>query len=289
MRADKRKKHSTYKSRLGWLSLLAGMLSALVLLWVGSLGWSERNMGVSREGEAWLCSGETAAAKNDIQIQEVIYQKDGIKASYPRIIAGGSVESMEVWNRIILEDFDKILKIYSFQPFPSPGPSSENTDMVLLNITYEVKSNTQGWLSILYRADFNTSFSAHPSNLVYTTNVDKKENRRLRLDDIINLDRAFVQDFRSWRLVGSVEDTKDIQEAINDYIKNISDEELLAGFHAADQIGAANSWGIYSYLTNDKLGISIELPHYAGDHAEFEKALADLRSNLKPVIKNEYK
>jgi hypothetical protein len=226
----------------------------------------------------------TAEDNSSFHIQNVVYQKDGIDASYPEILSGGSAAMRKEWNQIIREDFDKIIQIYSFQPFPGPTPSSTGVVPTLLTVSYEIKGNTEAWLSLFYLAEYNSAYSAHPSNLIYTTNIDKRNSRRIRLSDIIDINEAFVEEFRTWKLKDSSEDTNEIQEVIYDYIDHISDEELLAGFRAADHIGSDNPWGIYSYLTKDSLGISIEVPNYAGDHAEFEQALTHLDQFLKPEL-----
>lgn len=224
----------------------------------------------------------TADSNSVFDIIEVPYHMEGIDASYPKIISGASAEEREEWNKIIKEDFDKILQIYSFQPFPSPTPGSNDVMPSLLLLSYELKSNTEGWLSILYHAYYSSAYSAHPSNLIYTTNIDKEGRRRLRLSDILDLNKDFIEEFGSWKRKEVVGEASELDSAIQDYVDHISDEELLDGFQKADQIGSDNPWGIYSYLKQDGLGISLEVPHYAGDHAEFEQTFALLKNYLKP-------
>jgi hypothetical protein len=231
-------------------------------------------------GEASLLWQVNASKDEGGLIETVEYREDGITASYPKVLSGGSEESVNRWNQIIKQDFDKILQIYSFQPFPGPTPLPTGTVPRILNISYELMENSSDLLSILYRADFNSSYSAHPSNLVYTTNIDKRKDQRLRLGDVVRLDNAFVREFRTWKISSAAEDTKEIDQAIYDYIGNITDEELLQGFRLADVIGSGNPWGIFSYQRDGVLGISIGVPNYAGDHAEFEKPLSQLKDFL---------
>jgi hypothetical protein len=266
------------------------ILSTIIVLVISTILWKNLGWSVCRflayglsEYEAKIIE-VTADDNSSIHIQNVVYRKDGIDASYPEIVSGGSDVMRKEWNQIIRADFDKILQIYSFQPFPEPTPSSTGVVPTLLTVSYEIKGNTEGWLSIFYLAQYNSAYSAHPSNLVYTTNIDKRHSRRIRLSDIIEINDAFVEEFRTWKLKDNPQDTKEIQAAIYDYINHISNEELLAGFRAADHIGSDNPWGIYSYLTNDSLGVSIEVPNYAGDHAEFEQALTHLNQYLKPEL-----
>ena len=232
-------------------------------------------------GEATLLRQVNASKDDGGLIETVEYREDGITDSYPKVLSGGSKESVKRWNQIIKQDFDKILQIYSFQPFPGPTPLPTGTVPRILNISYELMENSSDLLSILYRADFNSSYSAHPSNLVYTTNINKRNDQRLQLGDIVRLDNAFVKEFRTWKISSAAENTKEIDQAIYDYLGNITDEELLQGFHSADVIGSGNPWGIFSYQRDGVLGISIGVPNYAGDHAEFEKPLSLLKDFLQ--------
>ncbi len=258
------------------IALVYLVLSKAVVLYQETLGPPGRAEEVSLLREAGASKDSSTGL-----IETVEYQEDGITAAYPRVLSGESEESVKQWNQLIKKDFDKILQIYSFHPFPGPTPQPSGTVPRLLDVSYELKEDSKELLSILYHADYNSSYSAHPSNLVYTTNIDKKKNQRLRLGDIVRLDDAFVKEFRTWKISSAIEDSEEIDKAIYDYIGNITDEELLQGFRAADLIGSGNPWGIYSYQEAGRLGISIGVPNYAGDHAEFEKPLSQLKGYLK--------
>lgn len=215
------------------------------------------------------------------EIEKEQYKKDGIEAEYPKLISGGNTEDLERWNQMIYEDFNKILKIYSFNPFPELTPSPTNQIPTILTIKNMVKLNTTNLISIFYNADYNSKFSAHPTDLVYTTNIDKTNKVRLKLSDIIKLDKDFVKDFREWTFIPVEQGNEELNKAIKDYVDNISDEDLLMGFQTADNIGSGNLWGIYSYFTPDRLGISLEVPNYIGDHIEFEREYSKLKDFLK--------
>ena len=264
-----------------WLFLIAVAL-IFILLW-SLKGKMASFLSIDRSDVIqYQVSDVTAENDGMHRIQEVLYHKEGIEASYPSILSGDTADKLEDWNRIIKEDFDRILQIYSFQPFPELTPGADDGVPSLLLISYDLKSNTEEWLSIIYYADYSSAYSAHPSNLIYTTNIDKRGSRRLRLSDILDLNKDFVQEFRTWEWKGTSEESGEIKSAIYQYVENITDEELLEGFRGADQIGSGNPWGIYSYLTQNGLGISLEVPHYAGDHAEFEQSFARLEKYLKP-------
>lgn len=220
-------------------------------------------------------------AATPAEIEETYYHQNGVEAYYPKFIAGGSKEQLQLWNEIIEGDIRKILDIYSLQPFPGPTPSPSGQVPTLLRIENKVTLNNNHFFSVFYKASFTSPYSAHPSETVYTTNIDKRAGRRLRLPEELNLDRTFVKDFRSWSFLPFEEGNEELNKAIQDYINNISDEDLLMGFQAADQIGAGNLWGINSYLTPDRLGISLSVPNYAGDHVEFEREYTKILKYLK--------
>jgi hypothetical protein len=219
--------------------------------------------------------------EDNSQIESIPYKKDGISASYPQFISGASEKERDIWNRLIQDDFNKILQIYSFNPFPEPTPNITAVVPTILEINYSIKSNNKNLFSLFYSAYYNSTYSAHPSDLIYTTNIDKLKNRKYHLSDMVNLNLDFVKDFRSWDLIPSKGVNEDLQQAIRDYIKDMTDEDLLQGFQSADNISSENPWGVFSYVTPDSLGISISVPHYAGDHAEYESPFSKLGDFLK--------
>ena len=207
------------------------------------------------------------------KIEEVVFHQGGTYASYPRIVSGADSGKLDRWNNIIREDMNKILKIYSAYTFTSPPGEQEIFLPDNLRINYEIKLNDKNYLSIFYKADFFSPYAAYPTQLVYTTNIDMKNDRRLRLSDITDVNQALVDSFTSWEIVDRDHDYDNYEEysqAVNDYIAGLGKEILWMGFQAADIIGHDNYLEIYSYLTPDRIGISISVPHYIGDHVEYE-------------------
>lgn len=229
--------------------------------------------------------GKVHSSQIDLNQEQLIteqYYKDGIEAYYPRFIAGGSESKINRWNEIINKDINKILNIYSFNPFPEVSPKQPDTVPTILVLGYEIKLNNDRFASFFYTAAFTGKYTAHPTNLVYTTNIDKSKDVRLRLPDYINLNEDFVKNFRTWVPIPFEEGNKELDQAIKDYMNNISDEDLLLGMKAADQIGSKNVWDMFSYLTPERLGISMGVPNYAGDHVEFEQDYTEIEEFINP-------
>jgi hypothetical protein len=218
---------------------------------------------------------------NNNKIDEINYQKDGIKATYPKIISDSTDVKRSKWNQIIEAEFQKILQIYAFNPFPELTPRPTGSTPTILSIKDTVKLNNENYLSVVYLADFNFPYAAHPTDIIYSTTIDKKKDERARLSDLVELNQEFVKDFRKWDFIPIEEGNQELNAAIKEYMLQMSDEDLLLGFQAADQINSKNLWGVYSYLTPDRLGISISVPNYIGDHVEFEREYSQITKFLK--------
>jgi hypothetical protein len=223
----------------------------------------------------------TTGQNQATQVISVKYRQNGISAEYPKIVNGGSEKELNQWNQIIEGDFDKILDIYSFQPFPQLTPIPADQIPVILTIKYDMKLNSEKYISILYTAAYNSPYSAHPTQLIYTTNISKSKSSRLKLKDMVKLNNNFVENFRTWNLTTIEEGNEELYQAVQDYVAGISNSDLLLGFEAADIIGSKNLLDVYTYLTQESLGISLGVPHYAGDHAEFEKNYTELQDFIR--------
>lgn len=219
-------------------------------------------------------------ANDEIGVEH--YKKDGIVGDYPILTSGGSKEELKSWNQILERDFNRILSIYAFNPYPKPTPPAATAVPTILTIRFDPKLNSNRRMSILYTASYHSPFSAHPTELVYTTNIDKVKNERMRLSDIVTIDKNFVADFRTWDFVSAEPDNAELNQAVKDYLATLTDEDLVRGFQAADTIGSGNLLDTYSYLTPDQLGISLGVPNYIGDHVEFVREYSKINDFLKP-------
>ena len=224
----------------------------------------------------------TQLGDDTFEVKDIPYITERIEAAYPEIISGADQDKLDKWNQIIKDDFDKILAIYSYDPFSELKETPTESNRIILNINYEIKLLNAQFLSVFYRAFYSSPYSAHPSELVYTTNIDTVRDRRVILSDLVNLNDDFVSFLRSWDF-STVEPSNPMLNAvIKSILNDMSDDELLNGLKSADQIGSNNRWGIYTYLTPNKLGVSVSVPHFAGDHVELEKEYEELKDYLNP-------
>ncbi|HKM00089.1 MAG TPA: hypothetical protein VJZ06_09285, partial [Mobilitalea sp.] len=132
------------------------------------------------------------------QIEQQHYNKNGIEVDFPYFVSGADKDTLVEWNRIIAKDLKKILDIYSFNPFPMAVPSPTGTIPVILTVKNVIKKVGDQYFSVFYTAAYNSKYSAHPTELVYTTNIDLKAANRIALSDLVRIDEEFVRDFRNW-------------------------------------------------------------------------------------------
>jgi len=207
---------------------------------------------------------------NGLLIEERIFRNNGTFISYPIVVAGDSKEKTDIINQIILGDINRILDLYSADAFEPPKSGPDIFPGDTLHIGYKIMRNDAYYLSIFYTADFFSPYGAYPTQTVYTTNIDLLNEKRLRLADLIRADDSLTDEFLSWEPVNI--SPQDIQ-GIRDYIRGLGTEIVKRGFASADIIGPDNILGIFSYIKPDRLGISISLPIYLGNHAEYEKTI----------------
>lgn len=207
------------------------------------------------------------------EIKENIFQRNGTYVAYPTIVSQAHSEKADVWNDIILQDIASILNIYSDYILAALPEGKNLYRQETLRISYDIKRNDSRYLSIFYTADFYSPYAAYPTQMIYTTNIDKEADRRVKLSDFITNVKTLADDINSWEIIPKDYENKEYPQAVREYIIGLGKEILYMGFESADIIGSDNYLGIYSYLTPDKLGISISVPNYLGDHVEYERPI----------------
>lgn len=199
------------------------------------------------------------------------YQNNGKYVTYPLVVSGAEAKKLELWNQIIIGDINKIMSLYSINSLPLP---KEGFDIILpstLYINYYIKRNDDRFLSILYTADFYNPYAVYPTQSVFTTNIDLVNDRRLYLPDIIGDYDNLSMDITYWELVTQGMGGQEYSKIVKNYIIGLGEKTRRRGFLLADIIGQENFLGIFSYITTNRIGISISVPNYIGDHAEFER------------------
>lgn len=174
--------------------------------------------------------------------KEYTYDKNGksVMLSYPQIDS--------------LNNINELIKNKALNPINEYVQDNEN---FTITVKDEVSLNKGNLLSIKYSGLFSSKTTAHPTDLFYTTNIDLKSGRELLLKDFVNVNESFLNDLKNYGTVATKSDSKELIEEQKRILKNLRLEDLKKP-------------GTYTYLTDDSLGISVEIPHAAGDHMEIE-------------------
>lgn len=144
-----------------------------------------------------------------------------------------------------------------------------------LSIDFQIMRHTDDTLSILYHADYMGG--AYPTELIFTTNIDLNHGKKMKLSDVALIDKSFVKKLKESPYLDSERPSAPNEEketAVLDYVNSIEVSELVDALRQADQTTMdANPYGVYSYLQDDFVVVSIGVPHAIGDHAEFRVSL----------------
>lgn len=186
---------------------------------------------------------------------------------YPQLSGLSDVDKQKQINNILKDEALKVLKYYE-EPYGG---------FLDVDIEYKITLKTMTILSIQYSGDGYVSHAAHPNNLFYTTNINIKTGKRLRLTDIVNIDEDFASKFLN-------DGFKALWPEQRVVLQDITNKEIQRNFKNADSldnIGTEKKSDVFSYFTNDSMGISISVSHAIGDHAEFEIKYQDIKNNIK--------
>ncbi|WP_315066718.1 hypothetical protein [uncultured Clostridium sp.] len=198
-------------------------------------------------------------------ISETYDNNKGTKINYPQIINFNDAEKQKELNEIIKNEALKGNNYYK-----------DVDGDITIDIDYKIVCQESELLSIIYSGVGNVLEAAHPSNLFYTTNLDIKNKRKLRLSDIVDINDDFVNMLviGKFKAVNS-EYESEYKSEINMVTPDDWKKRLLAA-DPSDNMGSE-----FSYMTKDSLGISIGVMHALGDHAEFEIKYKDILKDIK--------
>ena len=173
-----------------------------------------------------------------------------IEIEYPVLKVSDDNNLEKKINNLIIEEALKVIDNYDY----------EDRGHLDLEISYQIALETPFLMSIQYEGLAYVEKSAHPNKLFYTSNVDLLTGDLLKLYDFVNIEDDFISVFigGAFDYVGPLDSKPDY-----DYFPSL--ESMRNQFENADIIGS-----VFTYLTKDHLGISIEAPFVVGGYGLFE-------------------
>ena len=140
-------------------------------------------------------------------------------------------------------------------------------DGLTMDIDYEVKLKNEDILSVVFFGYANVYTAAHPVYPCYSFNLDLKNNRKLVLSNFITVDDDFINSIKNKNF--SFEMTNG-EESETLYVNELLPFDRLVN---SDKKG-----DIYSYVTQNKIGIIFPVSHAIGDYKIIE---VDLGTNVE--------
>ncbi|MCL2610817.1 MAG: hypothetical protein FWE02_03965 [Defluviitaleaceae bacterium] len=186
-----------------------------------------------------------------------IFEYENIKITYPQIIMANE-EKQNIINMIIWKEMNNML-LY----FPE-------RDELTLEITYEIKVMSDRLLSIIYTGVGFVQGAAGPLIIFFTTNINIITGERIVLSDVLNINDEFIELLKSDYILYSILNL-DLRKFIKEIISRENFSIRLKNADNSKYIGTIYKSEIFTYFTNNGLGISIGgLGRGAGSHVELE-------------------
>ncbi|WP_262384663.1 DUF4163 domain-containing protein [Paenibacillus terrae] len=177
---------------------------------------SEQNIIIefSKSGEVRIDSEHSITSNTHIEQQsyELIqekYSENGIIIKYPQITKLKDTVKQKSLNQILKTEALKGLHEYAGS---DTGVHAE--------IDYEIKRQSERFLSIQYTGIRYVKDAAYPNHIFYTTNLDMKQALRLRLSDLIKIERPFIELLKSGKATA-------VEPEQRDLISNFTQDDLI--------------------------------------------------------------
>lgn len=225
----------------------------LVVIAILAAGCSSKNSSLEAD--------KTSASANYV-VAKANFTEKAIKIDYPQIIQLGDSNQQQKINDLLKNEALAILNDYK-----------DERSELSLDISYVTKYQSPNILSIEYLGDFNLTGAAHPSNVIYTSNIDLKKASSIKLGDFLDINSDVALKYKAGKYQPWSPDLDlDKLGVLAEIKSNLTSDDLI------EQLQQQPS---KFYFTQDSLGISVEVPHAAGDHLELEVSYQDLSLWIK--------
>ena len=174
------------------------------------------------------------------------YTKGNINVSYPQLAHEDSGKANKM-NSVITKDAS-----YYFEKDYYEGYTGE--------IKYHIPFVNDEFVSITYEGLLTSPINSYPINLTYSTLVNMETGEKIRLNDLVNLDDAFVKAFKQGEIV--TDQSSEYKQEIKKYIAGLDNQDLLKKFLEADKM---NFPEVFVYVTEDSIVVTIAVVHALGD------------------------
>ena len=216
-----------------------------------------------------LETNDNGLGESAYHITEHKYEYLEINIYYPQIYDAKTGMPADTINEIIKNDALSVFHWYE--------ETDVNEGLLGLDIYYAVMEKTDDFISVVFEGTGNVKGAAHPNSLFYTSNIDLKSAKRVRLPYLYNANKQFVEIFFSQNNIYNKQQNSFIE---NVYHFNTMPDDWVSVVESADTFDI-NITEVFSYFTKDKVGISTITSQSLGGHIAFEVDKDLLKSCLK--------
>lgn len=188
------------------------------------------------------------------RIREMALGEGTLKISCPQIEGLEDDRIQGKWNRIFLGTEERVMDDWE-------GRGN-------YEVSYEVKTMTADMLSILMSGRFYEEEGATPSAFKYTYNIDLNTGESIRLKDLVDVEKVAENMFSGTGYY--------VEETLAPYFTERLDaiyespEALARSLEGYDYAEDGTAPYGYSYISDGKVWICMEVPHELGDYIEIE-------------------
>lgn len=233
-------------------------------------------------------SAEKTQEANYTLVKET-YSKGNITIQYPQLSNLSDSTLQKKLNDVLKNDALKPLNNYKEWASNTEKPF----DAISASIDYEVKHKGANLLSIAY-SGYGAISGERSERDYHTINLDLNTGKQLSLKDMVNIDQSFMDKFikNQFQSKNSLfpEYNDQISTEVNqtlDFLYQINSKpnykNLKQYFEETDSVSSdciVTSCN-FSYITDHSLGITVTVCHAAGNYAEFEISLDQIKDNIK--------
>ena len=213
-----------------------------------------------------------AVAKVELNLFEVTpatYSDRAITIRYPQINKMNDVEKQRRLNQILKSEALSVLKDYG----------ASDLEKLTVKLDYVIGRQNSELVSVRFTGSRFLKGTPYPTALFQSINLEMQAGRKLRLQEIIQVNDKFVQAMLKGRM--SAVENVTIEKL------RLDNSKLLKAFGQADSaVVTENPERAFSYFTKDGMGISFSVIHALGDHVAFELPMVALSSFIKPEKAN---
>ena len=214
-------------------------------------------------------AGSAKAGPKVFEVVKETYTDRAISINYPQISKMSDAEMQDRLNQLLKSEALSILNDYD----------AIDLEKLTVKLDYVIGRQNTELLSVQLTGSRYLKGAPYPTALFQSINLEMQSGRKLRLQEIVQVNDQFVETIKKGRMNAASNATFEKLRLDNG--------KLLKAFGQADSVaGSDNPERVFSYFTKDGLGISFSVIHALGDHVEFELPMVNLSSFITSVAEN---